>query len=383
MNNRSKSGLTSYYAGFLFDFLPINTILSLSKGDRMKFPGIKTLPVVTLFLFLLLSAVALSCSNNNPGSASLSDETFNRADGQSAPSRVAEGFIGSIATTCSEDVVKYGSFLFVADGPAGIKVVDISSKSNPVLAASVRTTYAIRVYVHGNYLYVCDGPAGLKVFDISDPVHPAMTYSVDTEWSTSCAFYENYLYMGDYFDGWKVFDITDPSTPVLVTHMYNVHGRDIAILDNKVLLSDSAYGIVAYQIDDPTAPTWVFSNVDWVGNYEDIVGYNGYAITSRNDEHSRLMVWYVDNLLQAGHASSKMSARFIDGMTSFESNLIVACGEEGIIGYSMLGLPNLWQNFSLDTPGYARRAKTDGSYLYVADMNSVRIYEYNPVGCGS
>jgi len=51
----------------------------------------------------------------------------------------------------------------------------------PFVAGSVDTYDARDVHVVGGYAYVADGYAGLKVIDVSDPTSPRIVGSVDTD----------------------------------------------------------------------------------------------------------------------------------------------------------------------------------------------------------
>jgi len=83
--------------------------------------------------------------------------------------------VGSTAPFPSfvEDVAVSGTRAYVAVGPAGLRVVDVSDPADPVeLGAWDSPGYAEGVAVSGSYAYVADGPYGLRVVDLSDPAHP-------------------------------------------------------------------------------------------------------------------------------------------------------------------------------------------------------------------
>ncbi|MFQ5455565.1 MAG: hypothetical protein ACE5EA_05075, partial [Nitrospirota bacterium] len=56
-----------------------------------------------------------------------------------------------------------GKYAYVADGGAGLQIVDISNPNAPALAGAYNTPHwAEDVYVSGKYAYVADGGAGLQ-----------------------------------------------------------------------------------------------------------------------------------------------------------------------------------------------------------------------------
>ena len=61
-------------------------------------------------------------------------------------------------------VAVIGNYAYVADCTGGLKIIDISSKTNPTLVGSIATSNAYGVAVAGNYAYVADWIGGLKIF---------------------------------------------------------------------------------------------------------------------------------------------------------------------------------------------------------------------------
>lgn len=85
--------------------------------------------------------------------------------------------LGSIshARACDPVVVQdnYAYVTVRSGGPCGgdinqLDVVDISDKNNPILVHTVQLDNPHGVGVDGNTLFVCDGDSGLRVFDISN-----------------------------------------------------------------------------------------------------------------------------------------------------------------------------------------------------------------------
>lgn len=299
------------------------------------------------------------------------------------PVKPPDGLVGSIDTRCAEDLVPCGEYLYVADGPGGVKVVDISDPANPSIVRTVSTTYAFRVYVYEGHLYLCDASAGLKVYSLATPSNPVLTFSKDTEWATSLAFRDGYLYQGDYYAGIQVYNVSDPGSPVHVAEINNGRIRDTVFLGDLLLTSDAQYGLVPFRFESPTDLFVTFIDTTRFSNFEDVVGYNGHAIIARNDERSNLSVYNLVDPKNPTLAGTIFPARFISGLTNAGGVLLAACGEDGVIAYDMANLPVLTQIREVNTPGYARRAKLVGNYLYVADMSGVRIYDRTTLGGGS
>jgi hypothetical protein len=100
------------------------------------------------------------------------------------------------------DVAVAGSYAYVADGYAGLRVIDISDPTAPLEVGSCSTPGdAHGVAVAGSYAYVADGSGGLRVIDVSDPSALAEVEYWDTPGRASrVAVAEGYVYLGD--GGW-------------------------------------------------------------------------------------------------------------------------------------------------------------------------------------
>ncbi len=86
------------------------------------------------------------------------------ANGQCVPS-----ILGSVDTpSAARGVAVSGTVAYVADGPSGLQVIDVSDPGSPVLLGSVGTpNYAFGVAVSADVAYVADGFSGLQVIDVS------------------------------------------------------------------------------------------------------------------------------------------------------------------------------------------------------------------------
>ncbi len=87
-------------------------------------------------------------------------------------------------------------FLYVADGIAGLSVIDATDPSDPSLAANWDTTgldHAIEVAVDGSRLALVDEFDGVYLFDVSDPVHPVKKDFFEVREPTDAVFLDDGL----------------------------------------------------------------------------------------------------------------------------------------------------------------------------------------------
>lgn len=81
--------------------------------------------------------------------------------------------VGQVGTTNAERIVLRGNYAYVADRSGGVRVVDISTYSNPTLVSpGIAAHDALGVALMGNGLYVADGRT-VHVYDIASPSAPS------------------------------------------------------------------------------------------------------------------------------------------------------------------------------------------------------------------
>ncbi len=280
---------------------------------------------------------------------------------------------GYINTICAEDVEPYSKFIYVADGPGGVAVLDASDISRPALVNRLASTYAFRVYIHEAHLYLCDAPAGIKVYSLADPRSPALTFSADTRWASGMAFANGHMYLADYYDGLRIYDIADPASPVETVHRNIGRLRDIGINGNTLVTSDNVFGMMTFNLSSPTDTLWTYNAVEFA-NFEGLVNHKGYSIIARNDEFTDLDVFWTADAFNIKHIDQFHPVRFISDITGSGDALLIAAGEDGVLIFDMTDPAGMTLMQVIQTPNYARRAKGLGKYLYVADMAGVCIY---------
>jgi len=141
--------------------------------------------------------------------------------------------------------------LLVADGPAGLKIIDVRDRLNPALLSQLDLqggqascdTNDIFPFSHYSdppesgtkefrmVAWVADGVNGLCAVDLNDPASPqVLTVIPSTDAQTvfckshydlgdenTASMEHEYLWLADGFGGLKVFSIGDPENPILIT----------------------------------------------------------------------------------------------------------------------------------------------------------------------
>jgi len=172
----------------------------------------------------------------------------------------------------AEDMVlaKNGKTLYIADGSAGLKIVDVSISDKPKLIASYddpsdadtnKGGFARRITIshNGETVFIADGLAGLKIIDVKDPRKPLLLGKLDTagfSHGIAVSSDDKTVYIADNGEdggapGLRVIDVTDLNNPALLKERDEQWATQVALSpDNKIAyITDKKAGILAIDID--------------------------------------------------------------------------------------------------------------------------------------
>jgi len=160
--------------------------------------------------------------------------------------------VGHFYTDYALGVCVSGNYAYVADGEAGLRIIDISNPAAPAEAGSFDTgDMAINVFVAGNLAYVADGEDGLRIIDIQNPAQPAEVGFYETDgYAIAVYVSDNYAYVADDVAGLRLIDVNDPVNPKEVgffdTGWYAV---DVFVRNHIAYVADGAGGLYILQND--------------------------------------------------------------------------------------------------------------------------------------
>jgi hypothetical protein len=109
-----------------------------------------------------------------------------------------------------------GDLAYVADGAAGIQVVDFTDPWNPFLAGQADVDFAaMDIRISGVHLYVTDLWYGLGIYDLDDPLQPNLVSQTALPYSCAAlAVNGDQVYVAGLTGGVTIFDAHDPAAPV-------------------------------------------------------------------------------------------------------------------------------------------------------------------------
>ncbi|MCP4342407.1 MAG: hypothetical protein GY799_26900, partial [Desulfobulbaceae bacterium] len=211
--------------------------------------------------------------------------------------KIIGSWSGDVASPRAVTVI--GDTAYVADGPGGLKVIDVSNPESPVKIGAVDTPgNALDVAVIGDTAYVACGGydewSGLQIINVSSPESPLIIGSVDTwGYANSVAVIEDMAYVADSPGGLKVIDVSNPESPVIIGDAYTPGSAyDIAVIGDTAYVADGPEGLQVIDVSNPESPviTGVADTPDYAYGVA-VIGDTAYV----TDESEGLQVIDVSN----------------------------------------------------------------------------------------
>ena len=157
------------------------------------------------------------------------------------------------------DVEVRGNYAYVAEGYAGLKIIDVSIPQNPFQIGCFNIEERVDgVDVMGNYAYLACFDSSFWVVNISNPTNPVASGFLKTRRrAMSVAVSGNYAYVSvwRFGGGLQVINISDPTNPFEAGYFdvgYNTF--DVAVSNNYAYLASQSYGLRIIDISTPTNP---------------------------------------------------------------------------------------------------------------------------------
>ncbi len=151
------------------------------------------------------------------------------------------------------------NYAYVACDNDGLRIIDISVPSTPVIIGSYDTGDATDLFVEDTLAYIADGSSGLRILSVANPgaiyqiglIDPGRAFAVKVE--------RTYAYVADYAgDRLVVIDVSNPAEPVLLGSCSTpLNPTDLSISGDYIYVANRNYGMRVIDITDPYAPVEV------------------------------------------------------------------------------------------------------------------------------
>jgi hypothetical protein len=155
------------------------------------------------------------------------------------------------------DLEVVGTRAYMADGDAGLRIIDIVDPAAPVHVGTFAAPGSVRgVQVVGNLAYLANVAAGLQVVDVSNPGAPVLVGTNGTPNGASAVHVvDGIAYVVDFYAGLQVISVTNPAAPVLLG------GRDtpgvafaVQVVGNFAFVGDDSTGLMVMDVSNPAEP---------------------------------------------------------------------------------------------------------------------------------
>ena len=297
----------------------------------------------------------------------------------SMPSNPAEvGFYDTLGN--AQGVAIAGGYTYIAAGDAGLRVLDVSTPANPMEVGFYDAPGSVvAVAVTGDYAYVVN-EGGLQVVDVSDPAHPTEVGSCDALFANDVAVAGSYAYIAAGFVGvgvsycaLYVLDVSVPANPTEVGSYYFLapYAKEVDVIGDYAYVASDTGGLRIVDISTPTNPAEVGSyatpgsanGVALAGDYAYVANsMGGLRIVDILMPNSPVEVGFYDLLGQAGEQAEDVA---VDRRYAY-----VAAGEAGLRMVDISTPTDPREVSFYDTPAYAKGVAFAGNYVYVANGSS-------------
>ncbi|KCZ72838.1 hypothetical protein ANME2D_01273 [Candidatus Methanoperedens nitroreducens] len=270
------------------------------------------------------------------------------------------------------DVEIKGNYAFLSAPGAGVLVVDISDKKNPVLAAKLKLggyNRPRRLTTSDNYLYVAmESDNRLDIIDITDPVNPSIrgSWSADSGNSSlsGVAVEGKYAYVAEYHKGVHVVDISDPENPIGVTKLMGINANDIKILDNYAYVSVRYQGFDIIDISNPP-------DIKIIGKGTGIKGYiEGIFPTSRYTfvaaESKGLVIYDTSDVKEPGLMVTIPVVGGADSVALKDNYLYIGAHNDGVWVVDVSNPAEPREVAFINSGGRNEGVEIQGNYLFAA-----------------
>ncbi|MBZ5640226.1 MAG: hypothetical protein LAO51_15885 [Acidobacteriia bacterium] len=194
--------------------------------------------------------------------------------------------LGGLATGAVNHLHVVGNLAYVAAGTAGVKIVDVSVPSAPVLVGTYDSPgSAWDVKVAGKRAFVADYTSGFEVVDVTNPAAPALLGTYSTYWeAVAVDFSGRYAYVAE--GGGRrvqILDVSDPASPVWMADIPTPDdAQDVRVVGNLAYITCRYGGLRVVDVSIPWAPVEVGSYVTNEPSWN--LGFQGgYVFLSESD----------------------------------------------------------------------------------------------------
>ncbi len=280
----------------------------------------------------------------------------------------------------ARNVYVVDGYAYVAGGWAGMEIIDVSNPAVPRPLGSLGThAEAQDVYVLGGSAYVAAGQAGLRVIRVSDPALAVEVGFYDTPGQARQVTVRGTLaYIADCEGGLRIVDVSSASQPREVG-FYDVNGcaESVHVSSTLAYVGVSFAGLRVLDVSDPSRPseasTWppTLIGCGVTNVFPSVVRAQvsgGYAYVACADGGLRVLdVSSGPAPIEASTYAGALTSLHVAGRYAYLSCGTYECGRSGLYVVDLLS-PGSPRPVGM-LPLAASRMRVSGSRMYVLDAS--------------
>lgn len=162
--------------------------------------------------------------------------------------------------------------------------INVRSFSPTVLSHIDLPTFGNNVDVNGDYAYIAGGPGGMYVVNVSDKTAPVIesTFSLLGN-ANDIKVRDNYAFIAAGFNGLHIVDISNPAVPnLLFTVDTPGYAIDLVVRGDHVYIADGGNGLQIIALGNMSNPR-IVGSVDTIGTANGVDVANGVAVVSNGN----------------------------------------------------------------------------------------------------
>lgn len=161
-----------------------------------------------------------------------------------------------------------GNRLFVASGPSGFRIFDISNLSAPTLISTVDTPgFCTSIWIDGNTAYVGDNTAGVRIYDVTNPSAVTFTGSYDTAGGVKyVTVVGTTAYVADN-NALVILNVSNKATPTLLSTTAIQTSLHVSVQGGIAYVSAGVSGTKVFNVSSPSSPALIATIPMTTGNF--------------------------------------------------------------------------------------------------------------------
>ena len=284
---------------------------------------------------------------------------------------VEVGYLNTAGT--AEAVELESNFAFVADGEAGVQIIKITKPDAPVLDGTCDTPgYAQAVMFYGGAIYTADGPGGLRAINKDVTITPCEARFFDSPGTmTDLSWYEGFVYAAN---SSALLGIESATMTEVGSYQSPALPDQASLAGDLAYLADPWQGLRIIDVADPAAPALLGSYAT-PGTAQDVMVSADVAYLAAGAEGLRVLD-VSDPALPT--ELTALEAPYAQAVAVDGDAVLLANGEGGLLGFQFDVDFNLLADDDFDTSAPARHVAISGGYGYVAaDTYGVFVVDYS------